>query len=156
MRMVGLAAALFGVWLLLSGYFQPLLLILGVASSILAMLLAWRMRLLEASWRPAMGLRFLAFLPWLIWEVVKSNVQVARVVLDLRLPISPRIIRLPSPATSDEGRALYANSITLTPGTVTLAVDDRGFEVHALTEEAATGLEEGGMARRVAQVEGNS
>lgn len=156
MRWLGLTAVLFVVWLLLSGYFQPLLLALGLMSSILVAFIAARMRLMEAPWPPALWLRLLTYMPWLVWEIAKSNVQVARVVIDPKLPISPRVVRLPSPARTDYGRVLYANSITLTPGTVTIDVDGDCFEVHALTEEGAAGLEAGVMARRVAQVEGSN
>ena len=86
-------------------------------------------------------------------EIVLSNLAVARVILDPKLPIHPRILRVPAGQRSDLGQVIYANSITLTPGTVTLDVRDGHMLVHALTTESAKGLLTGEMDRRVAQLE---
>jgi multicomponent Na+:H+ antiporter subunit E len=99
-------------------------------------------------------LRAPIFLPWLLWQVVKSNVDVARRILDPRLPIRPELIRVKAGQRNDLGRAIYANSITLTPGTVSLYVDDDEIVVHALTREAAEGLRGGEMDRRATAYEG--
>lgn len=91
------------------------------------------------------------FLPYLLAAVVRANVSLAGVVLDPRLPIDPAVVRIPAPS----GRlatALLANSITLTPGTLTLAVDGDELVVHTLTEATREELVAGGLARAVAFV----
>ena len=90
----------------------------------------------------------------LLKEIVLSNIAVARVILDPRLPIHPRILRVEASQKTDVGRVTYANSITLTPGTVTLDVRDGKLLVHALTTGSAEGLLTGEMDRRVARLEG--
>jgi multicomponent Na+:H+ antiporter subunit E len=101
-------------------------------------------------------LRALLYIPWLILEVVKSNIDVARRILDPRLPISPRVIEVQASQRRDIGRVIYANSITLTPGTVSIDTDGDRITVHALTEEAAAGLLTGEMDRRVTRFEGGA
>ena len=86
-------------------------------------------------------LRTFRYLPWLMWQIVLSNWEVLRLVLSPSLPISPRIISVPHRfADSPYALVTYANSITLTPGTVTIAVDDDEIIVHSLTQAAADGL----------------
>jgi multicomponent Na+:H+ antiporter subunit E len=81
-----------------------------------------------------------------------ANIQVARLILDPRLPIDPVVFRLRPPFRGDLPLTALGNSITLTPGTVTVDVEDGDLLVHALTREGAAGLEEGTMVRRVAHV----
>lgn len=93
-------------------------------------------------------LRALVFLPYLLWAVVRANLSMAAVVLSPRLPIEPSVVRIPAP----EGRiarALLANSITLTPGTLTVDVTDDELVVHALTAATRDSLEEGSLSRAV-------
>jgi len=146
----GLSLVLCCVWLLWSGHLEPLLVALGIGSVVAVVAVARRMRLIDSEgtplYLPAGAARFL---PWLFWEIAKSNLDVARRILDPRLPIHPMLIRVKAGQSTDLGRAIYANSITLTPGTV--AVDLVGDEilVHALSREAAEGLRSGEMDRRV-------
>jgi multicomponent Na+:H+ antiporter subunit E len=95
----------------------------------------------------------LLYLPWLIWEIVKSNFAVARVILTPGLPIAPRLIVVETQQKSGVARAVYANSITLTPGTVTINTDGPKLTVHALTRSAAEGLQSGEMDRRVSSMD---
>lgn len=144
-------------WLLISGHYtlnDPKIAIFG-ALSCLAVVLVVR-RMVHASGYKldrSLGLKTLLYLPWLLKEIVKSNLQVARIILDPRLPISPRIIRVEASQRHEEAQVLYANSITLTPGTISLDLRASTITVHALTEEFAHGLEDGEMARRVAACE---
>ena len=153
MRSSTLIVALLALWMLLSGIFEPWLLSLGVLSAALVTWISSRMGLLQGAPPHLHKRRVITYLPWLVWEVAKSNVQVARVILDPRHPVQPTVVNLPPAPRGDAGRALYANSITLTPGTVTLAIDDGGLRVHALTREAAADLQRGEMGRRVAALE---
>ena len=94
-------------------------------------------------------LRLAAYLPWLAWQVVVANLHVARIVLHPRLPIDPCVVRLDTPTPHTLARLTVTNSITLTPGTVTLDADVGGYLVHALTRSAAAAVERGAMHRRV-------
>ena len=142
------------VWLGLSGHFEPLLLVLGLLSCLGVVALGRRMRLIDSEGAPIqLSLRGLLYTPWILWEVVKANVDVARRILTPGLPIDPRVIRVKAGQSSDLARVVYANSITLTPGTVSLRLEGDEIEVHALTAEAAAGLEDGRMDRRVSWLE---
>ena len=146
------------MWLLMSGHYDSrLLLSLGAASVAGVALLVLRMRLPDREGAPfhvVPGL--LLYLPWLVLEVLKSNLAVARVILSPRMPIRPRIVDFHGHQKTDLGRFIYANSITLTPGTITVRLDADGFRIHALTKEALDGTEEGEMDRRVCRLEGAS
>lgn len=145
------------MWLLMSGHYTTLLLALGAASVVGVALLVTRMRLPDREGAPFhMVLGLFRYLPWLVAEVFKSNLAVARVILSPRLPIRPRLVDFHGHQKTDLGRFIYANSITLTPGTITVRLDAEGFRIHALTREALDGTEEGEMDRRVCRLEGSS
>lgn len=149
-RAVILFLVLFGTWLLLSGHYTPLLLGLGVASCAFVAYVAHRMDVADREAHPVhLGPQAVTYWAWLVLEIVKSNIAVARLILHPRMPISPRLISVKASQHSELGKVIYANSITLTPGTVSLSVQDDMIEVHALTEEAAADLAEGEMDRRV-------
>ncbi len=146
---------LLAVWLLLSGHYTPTLITYGVLSCLAVVLLVGHLGILDEEALPAhLGIRPLLYLPWLLKEIVVSNLAVARVILTPSLPIRPRILRVDASQKTDVGRVTYANSITLTPGTVTLDVRDGKLLVHALTTDSAEGLLSGEMDRRVARLEG--
>ena len=148
MRFVLTTALLFGMWCLLSGKFDAMHLGCGVAASVLAAAAARRWRTTE----PLPVLRLAAYAPWLIWEVIKSNLHVARLVLGRRLAISPRFLRVEAGVEGDRALTLLGCSITLTPGTVTVDVNDGQLLVHTLDEHSAQGLQSGETAQRVAGV----
>ena len=119
------------------------------------MLLCLRMRIVDREGTPLeLAARAPLYAPWLFWQVFKANVDVARRILTPRLPIAPRVIRVKASQKRDIARVIYANSITLTPGTVSLRLDGDEITVHALTREAAEELESGKMDRRVTRTEG--
>ncbi len=143
------------VWLLLSGHYTSPLMTYGALSCAGIVLLVRHLGILDEEALPVhLSLRWLVYAPWLMKEIVLSNLAVAKVILTPRLPIHPRIIRLTASQSSDVSRVIYANSITLTPGTVTLDVRGSEFLVHALTSDSAEGLLSGEMDRRVSRVEG--
>ena len=145
------------VWVLWSGHYTPLLLSLGVLSCAFVAWTAWRMGLVDREGVPIeITARVLLYLPYLVAEIVKANVDVARRIVDPRMPISPRVFRTGAKQKTDLGRVIYANSITLTPGTVSIGIDEDDITVHALTAEAAAGVLDDEMNRRVARVEGQS
>lgn len=157
-RTISLAGVLYGFWLLLSGRFDdPLLLGLGAVSCLLVIAIAHRMDLIDHESHPVhLGWRSIIYFPWLAWEIVKANIVVAKIILDPKLPISPVLFSLKSSQKTELGGVIYANSITLTPGTVTVDIVGDRLEVHALTREAAADLENGEMDRRVTRVEGEA
>lgn len=138
-------------WLLWSGLYKPLLLMLGVVSCLLVLILAKRMGIFESKlYSFSLITRLIPFWGWLGIELIRSNISVARVVLSPRLNISPTVIRVEALSPDPVAQAILGNSITLTPGTVTLD-DHEGFlYVHCLTREGADALLEGEMNRRVA------
>lgn len=153
-RALSLAATLAVLWLLLSGHYTPLLLGFGAGSVLLVVWLAARMDLVDHEGHPLhLTLRIIPYWLWLIKEIVKSNIDVIRRVLDPRLPISPTVRWVKASETSDLGKAIYANSITLTPGTVSIDVQGDHIEIHSLTREGAEAVEEGTMDRKVAALE---
>ncbi len=157
LRAFGLGAILFGFWLLLSGYYDdPLLLGLGVGSSVLVVYLCKRMDVVDHEGVPLqLGGRFWRYLPWLMKEIFVANVAVAKIILDPKMPISPRMVVFHGSQETDLGKVLYANSITLTPGTITTGVEGQAFEIHALTGADLETDEEDQMDRRCSWVEGS-
>lgn len=151
---IRLGVVLFGLWLLLSGYYLTLLLFLGLLSTLLGASIALRMEIVDHETYPVRALWVIStYWPWLAWEVVKANMDVARLILSPALPISPHVIRVKASQRTKIGLVTYANSITLTPGTVSIDVAGDTIEVHALSEEAARALEAGEMDRRVSRLE---
>ena len=157
LRAFGLGAILFGFWLLLSGHYtfdHALLFVFGVASCALVVYLSLRMDVVDHEGVPLhLGGRFWVYLPWLLKEIFVANLKVARIILDPKLPISPIMVHYRASQETDLGRAIYANSITLTPGTITTGMDGQDFEIHALTYADVDGSEENEMNRRVVWVE---
>jgi multicomponent Na+:H+ antiporter subunit E len=149
-----LSMFLFAIWLLLSGHYTPVLLTLGILSSILVVYITTRANLIDSENHPELlKPSILLYWLWLGREVILSNIDVARRILDPRMPITPNVFKVRATQKTDLGRATYANSITLVPGTVTMNVDGNTFTVHALTHKTAAELECGEMNRRVCDVE---
>ena len=144
-------AALFVFWLLLSGHYAWYMVAVGLLASALVVLFSGRMAVIDHEGHPIYLLgRAVTYWPWLVWEIIKSAIAVTRVVLAPSLPISPTMVTVRGTQKTAVGLVTYANSITLTPGTVTIAVNGDQMLVHALDRDAADGLVEGSMARRVA------
>ena len=154
LRAFGLGASLVVFWLLLSGHYTPMLISFGVGSSALVVYLAMRMDVVDHEGVPLqLGGRFWLYLPWLMKEIFVSNVAVAKIILHPKLPISPITVVFHGSQKTDIGRFIYANSITLTPGTITTGCDGQDFAIHALTYADVDGREEDEMDRRVTRVE---
>jgi multicomponent Na+:H+ antiporter subunit E len=157
MRVVALVIALFAFWLLLSGMYTPFLVVSGLVAAIAVAALARRMGAADPEGHPVhLTLAALAYWPWLLKEIAVSAWQVTRIILHPKLPISPRLVRFTPSQKSTLGLVTHANSITLTPGTITVEADHDGFLVHAITREGAAGLEGSEMDRRVSRFEGRA
>jgi len=96
--------------------------------------------------------RFLRYIPWLLREIVTANFYVAYLALSPKMPIDPQIITFRTKLESDISWVTLANSITLTPGTITIDIADREFMVHALDRKVAGDLDTGEMEDRVAHI----
>jgi len=151
------------VWLLWSGlstpytdHFHAMLLEFGIASCVFTVWLSRRMKILDREGQPHFNtLRYLAYLPWLLKEIVVANIDVTKRVLSPKPDISPTLITVKIEQKTDLGKVLYANSITLTPGTISLYFDEGNehLTVHALSKEGAEGLATGEMGRRCLKLE---
>jgi len=145
---------LMAFWALLSGKFDVFHLSLGVVCSLIVAYLSHD--LLFANVRVGDGRviaqRFLRYIPWLLHEIVTANFYVAYLVLSPKMPIDPQIIRFKTKLESDISWVTLANSITLTPGTITIDIADREFMVHALDKKVAGDLDTGEMEDQVAHI----
>lgn len=154
MRALSLGLVLFATWILLSGHYTPLLLTLGVASTVLSVLIALRMDVVDRESHPVhLTPGLVGYLGWLLVEIVKASIDVTKRIWSPAMPVSPAVYHLRATQPSELGQVIYANSITLTPGTVTLGIEDGDLYVHAIAEDVGDDLAEGEMDRRVAALE---
>ena len=139
----------------MSGHTTPLLLLLGAASCIVVWLISERMDLVDHEDHPLYlhPIRLVLYTLWLFGEVVTANFDVARRIIDPKLPIRPTVLKLRTSQRLELGQVIYANSITLTPGTVSIDLQGQEIEVHALAQEPARSLLTGEMDRRVSRIE---
>ena len=157
MRRFSLFLVLFAFWLALSGHYTPRLVVIGAVTSLLCVAVAARMHLDDEEGHPIDLLpRALTYFPWLVWEICKSAWTVTWIILNPRLPISPTMLRVRAGQKTPRGIGAYGNSITLTPGTLTVAADGDMLTVHALTVEGGNDIAEGTMDRRVVRFEGSA
>jgi multicomponent Na+:H+ antiporter subunit E len=155
-RLASLFILLCVFWLLLSGLYYAWLLIVGLLVVMLVTWTAWRMGLVDEEGLPLnLSVGALTYWPWLCVEIVKSAVQATRIILDPKLPISPTMVRIKGSQKTAAGFTTYANSITLTPGTISVEAigASREILVHAVTGEHARDLEEGSFDGRVTKFE---
>ena len=140
---------LFGTWLLLSGHYNPLLIGLGIVSCVVVLYFTHRMDVIDHEGHPIhLSWRAMTYWPWLLVEIAKANIDVSKRIVAPKRAISPTMIRVRSSQTNDVGRVVFANSITLTPGTVSVRVSEGEILVHALSLEGAEDLASGEMDRR--------
>ena len=151
LRHLGVFLILFLFWLILSGHYDALHLSLGLACATLVSLFSSdllfqvlpRRQIFRRTWR------FFRYIPWLLYQVILANLHVVHLVFRPSL-LNPRIVHFKSRLTSDLSRVTLGNSITLTPGTITVDIKNGEFSVHALSDKAARDLLTGEMERRVA------
>jgi multicomponent Na+:H+ antiporter subunit E len=154
LKSLSFATLIFALWVLLSGHFEPLLLGLGLGSTVFTVLLAKRMHVVDDESYPfRLLIRLLRYHGFLAREVFLANLDVAKRILLPSKSISPHLIDVEVPQRTDLGRVIYANSITVTPGTVTVRLDEDRILVHALSEEGAEDLCNGRMARAVPELD---
>jgi len=158
MHSVLLFVLLMAFYVVLSGQIgSAFLMIAGVVSCLLVTLLARRLGIVDDEGMPhRYWWNTLKYAPWLMWQVVLSNIHILKVVWSAKPDIHPRMIIVKHELRTAYGVATYMNSITLTPGTVTVDVGKDEFLVHCLTKAVADDLIGGEMHRRVLAVEGTT
>ena len=155
LRIAGLGVGLFVLWLLLSGLFKPMLIGFGILSCIATMIIAVRMGFFqnEKNTVHLSVFSFSLYIGWLLIEIAKSNWAVTKVILLNKLSLQQKLFNVPTTQCTDLGKVLYANSITLTPGTITVEPEDGYFITHALTDAASDLDALADMDRRVTAIE---
>lgn len=155
-RLFLLSAVLFAFWLLLSGSDKTWVVLSGAASSVLVVWFSTAKRIVDGEGFPFEWLpRAFGYWAWLLGQIVLSATRIARIILSPSLPISPCMVAVAADQKSATGLVTYANSITLTPGTISVEVAEhsRTIWVHALTRENAAGFADDEMNRRVVRLE---
>lgn len=151
---VSLVVVLSLIWLGNSGFFNGLLLSLGAVSVIFVVFMSHRLGIIDEESQPLhVSRRIIVYWLWLLKTLVKSNITVIKRIWKGPSSISPVIARIPISQKTEMGQAIYANSITLTPGTTTLDVEDETMIVYALSDNAIRYLMTGDMDRRVLRLE---
>ena len=152
---ITLLLTLIAIWFLWSGHVEPFMLILAAFSIGLSMWISLRMGIVDEEGAPVqMGLRpFIQFAPWLGKEIVDSNIEVAKIILSKEMPLKRNVVTVPAGPKSELGKVMLANSITLTPGTVSVKMEDDEILVHALSFEGAAEDLSGEMDRRIQALE---
>ena len=152
---ISLGLTLFGVWLLLSGHYTVFVTTLGLFSVVLTVAIVMRMETCDHETHPIhLTSRAITYWPWLLWEIAKANLDVAKRVFSAGPNISPTVFKVKSSQKTELGQVIYANSITLTPGTTTMDIEDGTFVIHTIAREVGADLSIGEMDRRVSQMEG--
>ncbi|MFO7866216.1 MAG: Na+/H+ antiporter subunit E [Candidatus Aminicenantes bacterium] len=151
-------ALLMGLWLLLSGHYDAFHIGAGAVSAVIVVAGNFRLNkfffirddLFQSA--PIRIRRLFVYIPWLLWQIVISSIQVAMVVLHPRKSADPALVRFRTKLATTASRVILANSITLTPGTLTVELDDEVFFVHALTDVSFTGIADGSLPGQVARL----
>ncbi|MHA1529231.1 MAG: Na+/H+ antiporter subunit E [Alphaproteobacteria bacterium] len=157
MRLGLISVTLFVFWLLLSGHYETWLVVSGAALAVLVVAFCLFKGITDEEGFPIEKLpRALVYWPWLGWQMMLSGLNVTRLILNPALPISPTMVKVDTLQKSAVGLTTYANSITMTPGTISVEVSEQGkaIWVHAITRENAEGFADDEMNRRVAWMDG--
>lgn len=154
MHGLSMSASLMLFWLMMSGDFSRLNLALGIASALLVVAISRRMDVVDQESQPFhLTPRLPMYWGWLAIKVIKSNLDVTRRIWTPGCPISPNVANLRISQETALGKVIYANSITLTPGTVSLKVEGDEILVHSLSLADIATLQQGEMDRRVRELE---
>jgi len=151
---ISLFLTLAAFWLLNSGHYSVLVLSLGFASIVLILIISHKMDVVDNESQPIyLSRKILGYYLWLIKEIIKSNITVVKHIWLGEESISPTLKKIKVSQQTDMGKVIYANSITLTPGTVAIDLVDNEITVHALLSKDIESLEIGEMDRRVTLLE---
>ena len=158
-------ALLFALWVAFSGVFLIEFIVVGMITAAVAVALSERLFAgtheglfssapARAPWFVGVTARLLLYIPWLFYQIIVSNIHVAYLVLHPRLSIDPTLVEFSSTLTSESAQVLLAQSITLTPGTVTVDASGGKFLIHCLSRKTRQGIEDGDIQTKVAKVFG--
>ena len=151
---INLSLSLAAFWLLISGHNTTLMLLLGAVSIAFVLYIAHRMDIVDHESLPLhLTLKLPGFYVWLIKEIILANILVVKHIWLGNKTISPTLTTIKANQKTDIGKVIYANSITLTPGTVTVALEGDQLMVHALLRESIIDLQAGEMDRRITELE---
>ena len=155
MHIIKWALLLSTFWVLLSGYIQPLLLSFGAASVFIVLYVLKRMYDVDQEKQEiGTGLRLIKYTPWLIGQIFSSSLQVTKLIWGSPNKVSPSLAKISAENIPPNRRALYANSITLTPGTLSVDLVDDEITVHALQESSIEELQQETMEKKITQIWG--
>ena len=144
---------LFSLWLLMSGHYNVLIVSLGIISCAFCVYVAKRGKLIDDEGLPIFFMpRLLNYLIWLFKEILKSNLSTAKVIINGK--VEPETFTVKTSQVTDVAKVTYANSITLTPGTVTTKIQKGVFEVHALNSDFGNDVRTNQMDKKVTWLEG--
>ncbi len=144
---------LFSLWLLMSGHYNVLIISLGIISCAFCVYVAKRGKLIDDEGLPIFFMpRLLNYLIWLFKEILKSNLSTAKVIINGK--VEPETFTVKTSQVTDVAKVTYANSITLTPGTVTTKIQKGVFEVHALNSDFGNDIRNNEMDKKVTWLEG--
>ncbi len=147
---------MFAFWILLSGEFTFILITSGVVASLITAYLSHDIFVGKADLKTETGrvFKFIVYIPWLLWEIILANVEIAYLVLNPKPLIDPQLVHFKNDLKTDLGIVTLAHSITLTPGTVTVEANREEFIIHAIWQKSAEGIIGGEMQRKVKKIEG--
>ncbi len=159
---LGLFILLFAFWMILTGSLKTKFIIYGLITAAVTVWITYPLLLVPNkngnkkyfvfSVSP---FKFIGYCVWLLWQLILANIDVLKATTSADLDIDPKVVRFYFRADNPMAYVVLANSITLTPGTVTLNVDDDGlFEIHALTTGAAEGVLDGSFQKKAADLFG--
>ena len=153
MKPLTLFVILVCLWLLMSGHYTFLIISLGILSCAFCVYLANRAKLIDDEGLPLFFLpRLLGYLMWLFKEILISNLNTAKAIISNN--IKPETFTVKASQITDVAKVTYANSITLTPGTVTTKINNNTFEVHALNSDFGNDVRSNEMDKKVKLLEG--
>ncbi|MCS7214633.1 MAG: Na+/H+ antiporter subunit E [Thermodesulfovibrio sp.] len=151
---------LFGLWCIFSGMFDIFHLTLGIISCLIITLVSGDLMFNEEKITKShivYGIRFIKYIPWLIYQIILANIHVAYLVLHPKMPIEPFVLEYKAKLKKDISKVVFANSIILTPGTITMDITkDNVFVVHCISRKVAEDLLTGEMEKRVAYIFGET
>ena len=153
---------LFGFWMVLSGRTETKFIVYGLITALVTTWVTYPLLLVPnkdgSKQYFVFGVsipKFIMYFFWLMWQLVLANIDVLLATTAQELDIDPKVVRFYFRADNPMASVVLANSITLTPGTVTINVTDDGlYEIHALTRGAAAGVLDGSMQKKVADLYG--
>ena len=148
---IGSITFMCSLWLILSGHYEAWLLLLGFASVFFVSCIASKMHISDHEGFPShLAFKSLLYFPWLTKEIITSNFTVAKAILTNK--IDPQLVSITTTQDNDLGRTILANSVTLTPGTISIDLENNCLEIHALLTKSASSVKNGEMDNRVSKM----